>query len=215
MFSRVIITSGPTIEPIDPVRFISNRSSGKTGFFLAEEAKKRAVSEILFITGPSQFIPSGVKLFRVETALEMEKILNREAPQAELIIMAAAISDYRSKKYYPEKIKKGSEEFVLHMVRNPDILAGLGRKKLPGQILVGFALETENIFDNGLKKLREKNLDLLILNELREDNPAFDVDENQIFLLTASDIKKIEKKQKSELAAIIWDEIERIGFKKR
>ncbi len=215
MFSKVIITSGPTIEPIDPVRFISNRSSGKTGFFLAEEAKQRKIPEIIFISGPTHYIPSDVKLFKVETTLEMGKILFQEAQTADLIIMAAAVCDYRSKKYYFDKIKKEKNEFMLKLVKNPDLLAQLGAQKKQGQILVGFALETENIFDNALKKFQQKNLDLLVLNELREDNPAFESDQNQIFLMTANEIKRIEKQQKRELAVIIWNEIEKIKHTKK
>lgn len=206
MFERVLIASGPTIEPIDPVRFISNRSSGKTGFHLAEEAKRRADS-VIFVTGPTAFPPSGVTLISVETAQEMRQEMLRHAATAQVIIMAAAVCDFRSAKYYPDKIKKTHERLHLDLLRNPDILKELGERKPHGQVLVGFAAETENIFENSARKLKTKKLDLLVLNEISDSNPVFGRDDNQVFLIGATGVQRMEKMSKSQLAVRIWDEI--------
>ncbi len=207
MFSRILITSGPTIEPIDPVRFLSNRSSGRSGYHLAMEARARNLGPVTFITGPTVWIPEGVEVVRVETALEMRAAVNEHVRLADVVIMAAAVSDYRSVKYYSEKMKKSGERITLELVKNPDILLEAGRSKRRGQLLVGFAAETEDIFANAQKKLQAKNLDLLVLNEISEDNPAFGCAENQVFLVRPDGVQKLEKTSKALLAARIWDEI--------
>ncbi len=209
MFGRVIITSGPTVEPIDPVRYISNRSSGKTGFQLAEEAKRRGYGEIIFITGPSSFIPVGVTVIAVETALQMQEQLALYAKAAQVIVMAAAVGDYRVQHVYPQKIKKNADRLVLELVKNPDLLQQLGQQKPPGQILVGFAAETDHILENATLKFNKKNLDLLVLNEISTLNPAFDVDENQVYFVTSGGTRKLEKMSKALLSQQIWDEIEK------
>ncbi|MCP5102842.1 MAG: phosphopantothenoylcysteine decarboxylase, partial [bacterium] len=127
-FKRVIITSGPTVEPIDPVRYITNRSSGKTGFHLANEAKKRGIPEIIFITGPTRHIPGGVTVISIETALEMRDRLSKYRQDADVIIMAAAVGDYRVANYSTGKIKKNDDTLVLELVRNPDLLMEAGRE---------------------------------------------------------------------------------------
>jgi phosphopantothenoylcysteine decarboxylase/phosphopantothenate--cysteine ligase len=204
VFNKIIITSGPTLEPIDPVRFISNRSSGKTGYHLALEAKTRGIGPIVFITGPTFFLPSGVDLIQVETAQEMHDAIAEHFSQADVVIMAAAVSDYRSLKYYPDKLKKNSEKIILELVKTPDILLQLGQRKQKNQILVGFAAETEDIFVNAQKKLFSKNLDLLVLNEISQINPAFGSEENQVYLMRPDVIKKIEKMNKAQIAKLIW-----------
>lgn len=204
---RVVITSGPTIEPIDPVRYISNRSSGRSGLHLANEAKKRGVGEIIFITGPTCFIPEDVTVVKIETALEMREALARYGPEADVIIKASAVSDYRVAEYSTQKIKKDRDSLVLKLVRNPDLLYELGQRKPAGQILVGYAAETHDIFENAKKKFQRKNLDLLVLNEVSYDNPAFDVAHNQAWFLTSDGFRKLEKMEKSDLAVHIWDEI--------
>lgn len=216
MFKRVIITSGPTIEPIDPVRFLSNRSSGKSGFQLANEAKKRDIEEIIFITGPTCHKPTGtgVTLIPVETALEIRTQLFQYCNDADVIIMAAAVSDYKVSQYSTEKIKKDRDTLTLQLVKNPDLLFELGQKKRADQIIVGYAAETHDIFENARKKLKKKNLDLLVLNEISSQNPAFSVDDNQVYLVTAEGFRKLEKMEKSTLAIHIWDEIYRLKWKK-
>lgn len=211
MFKCVIIVSGPTIEPIDPVRFISNRSSGKSGLQLAREAIKRGIEEIIFITGPTCCPPGGVTLIPVETALEMQSQLHRYSNKAEVIIMSAAVSDYRVEKYSQRKIKKDNDTLLLQLVKNPDLLFELGQRKRPGQILVGYAAETHNILENAIKKFEKKNLDLLVLNEVSGENPAFGTEENQVYLFTSVGMQKLEKMNKSTLAVHIWDEIYKIA----
>lgn len=210
MFKRVIITSGPTIEPIDPVRYISNRSSGRSGLYLAEEAVKRGIAEIIFITGPTCFSPKGVTIIPVETALEMQSQLQRYGNDADVIIMSAAVSDYRVVKYSFKKIKKDKDTLMLQLVKNPDLLFELGQKKKPHQILVGYAAETHDIFEHAGKKFEKKNLDLLVLNEVSTENPAFESEDNQVYLFTSAGMRKLEKMEKSALAARVWDEVYRI-----
>lgn len=210
-FKKVIITSGPTIEPIDPIRFISNRASGKSGYHLANEAKKRGIPEIIFITGPSSYIPEGVKVQEIETTLQMRTQLRKHADQADVIIMSAAVGDYRVSQYHKEKIKKSEENLTLQLVRNPDLLLELGKKKKDKQILVGYAAETQDIFENAKSKLERKNLDLLILNKVSSDNPAFKVDRNQVYFVTKEIIRGLPKMEKAEIAVHIWDEIYKIA----
>lgn len=124
----------------------------------------------------------------------------------DLVIMAAAVSDYTSAKIYPEKIKKNNDVITLKMIKNPDILSELGDKRIK-QLLVGFAAETENIFENAQKKLMEKNLDLLVLNEVSESNKAFEVDDNQVYFISRKGIKANKRMSKSDIAKILWDEI--------
>jgi phosphopantothenoylcysteine decarboxylase/phosphopantothenate--cysteine ligase len=207
VFKKIIITSGPTLEPIDPVRFISNRSSGRTGYHLAMEARVRNLGPVTFITGPTYYLPSQVEIIQVETAQEMRAAIGEHFRLADVIIMAAAVSDYRSLKYYPEKLKKEGERITLELVKNPDILLELGQRKRKNQILVGFAAETEDIFANAQKKLVNKNLDLLVLNEISESNPAFGCEENQVYLVRADGVRKLEKMKKAHIAALIWDDI--------
>lgn len=213
-FGRVIITSGPTLEPVDPVRFLSNRSSGKSGLRLAEEGLKRDVEEIIFITGPACCVPRHVTVLNVETALEMRNQLHIYSPGADVIIKAAAVSDYRVAEYSPEKIKKDQNSLTLTLVKNPDLLFELGQRKPEGQILVGYAAETHDIFENARKKFQRKNLDLLILNQVSHDNPAFAVEDNQVWFLTVAGFRRLEKMDKKELAVCIWDEITRIKLLK-
>ena len=206
MIESVLITSGPTIEPIDPVRFLSNHSSGKTGYYIAEVAKKRGIQKIIYITGPSNYVPENVDVIKVKTALEMREQVLKYYKGIDLVIMAAAVSDYTSAKIYPEKIKKSKDSLTLNLIKNPDILYELGERKKK-QILVGFAAETENIFENGQNKFKKKNLDLLVLNEISESNRAFDVNENQVYFLNGKGIKANKTMDKSEIAEILWDEI--------
>ncbi len=207
MFKRILIASGPTLESIDPVRFLSNRSSGLTGFHLADQARERGLGPVTFVTGPTSFLPQGVDLVQVESAQEMRAAMNAVAAQADVIVMAAAVSDYRSLKYYPEKLKKSGERIVLELVKNPDILLELGRRKRPGQLLVGFAAETEDIFANAQRKLEAKRLDLLVLNEVSADNPAFGDVQNQVYLVRPDGVRRLERMGKAGVAAAVWDEI--------
>jgi phosphopantothenoylcysteine decarboxylase/phosphopantothenate--cysteine ligase len=207
VFKKIIIASGPTLEPIDPVRFISNRSTGKTGYHLAMDAGRRNLGPVTFITGPTAFLPSQAEIIQVETAQEMRTAMGQHFRSADVIIMAAAVGDYRSLKYYPEKMKKDGERITLELVKNPDILLELGKHKRKNQILVGFAAETEDIFANAQKKLLAKNLDLLVLNEISETNPAFGSDENQVYLVRPDGVRRLDKLSKAHMATLIWDDI--------
>jgi phosphopantothenoylcysteine decarboxylase/phosphopantothenate--cysteine ligase len=207
VFKKILITSGPTLEPIDPVRFISNRSSGKTGYHLAMEARVRSLGHVTFITGPTFYLPTQTEIIQVETAQEMRGAVGEHFRSADVIVMAAAVGDYRSLKYYPEKMKKSGERITLELVKNPDILLELGQRKRKNQILVGFAAETEDIFANAQKKLLAKNLDLLVLNEISEANPAFGSDENQVYLVRPDGVQRLDKSSKAHIATLIWDDI--------
>jgi phosphopantothenoylcysteine decarboxylase/phosphopantothenate--cysteine ligase len=162
---------------------------------------------VVFITGPTAYIPGQAEIVRVESAQEMRAAVNEHRRQADVIIMAAAVSDYRSLKYYPDKMKKNAERLTLELVKNPDILLELGRHKRRGQVLVGFAAETEDIFANAQKKLEAKNLDLLVLNEISAANPAFGCEENQVYLVRPDGVRKLESMSKALVAARIWDSI--------
>lgn len=211
MFKKVLITSGPTIEPIDPIRFISNRSSGKTGYYLAVEAKNRGIPEIVFLTGPSHFIPPQATVIRVETALQMREQLRSHTGTSDVIIMAAAVGDYRPVSFQPEKIKKHADKLLLELVKNPDLLLEIGQNKRPGQILVGYAAETDRIFENAEKKLVAKNLDLLVLNQVSSENPAFAVDDNQVYLISRQGTRSLPTMTKAETAVKIWEAIDEIA----
>lgn len=206
---RVVITSGPTLEPIDPVRYISNRSSGKSGYHLALEASRRDIGEIIFITGPTCYLPQGpnIKIYPVETARQMQEQLARFSRDAAVIIMSAAVCDYRPLDIAVQKIKKNRDSLTLELTKNPDLLYELGQRKPDGQILVGYAAETHDIFTNAGKKFQRKNLDLLVLNEISENNPAFNVDKNQVYLVTVRGHRELAPMEKSALAACIWNEI--------
>jgi len=214
MISNILITSGPTIEPIDPVRYISNYSSGKTGYYIAEEAKKRGIERIIYISGPSNYIPKGIDVVMIGTAMEMQEQVMKYFDEVDVVIMAAAVSDYAIHKIYPDKIKKGEDTLTLKLIKNPDILSGLGTKK-KNQLLVGFAAETENIIANGNRKFKDKNLDLLVLNEISENNPAFNIDDNQVYFISDKGIKTNKKMKKWEIASVLWDEIQNLNLKRK
>lgn len=207
MFRRILITSGPTREPLDPIRFLSNRSSGKTGAALARRAREIGVEEVIFITGPVCGHPSGVRIHEVETAVEMQQAVSRFGPGSEVIIMAAAVSDYRCLDYSPAKIKKKSETLTLTLARNPDILKELGANRGSDQILVGFAAETGRGLKNARNKIREKNLDLLILNEIGPENPVFHSNYNQVTLVWPDRHRNLRRMDKEAVARRIWDAI--------
>src|SRR5690606_19919442 len=166
---RILITAGPTYEPIDPVRFVGNRSTGKMGFDLAREAASRG-AHVTLVTGPThlQLSHSSVDVVRVETAAEMYEVCHAVYASVDVAIAAAAVADYRPSEVASQKIKKTDDELTLRLEKNPDILASLGQMK-SGQFLVGFALETENEIDNACAKIRKKNLDLIVLNSLRDE----------------------------------------------
>lgn len=182
---KVLITAGPTLEPIDPVRFISNHSSGKMGYRLAEEAKRLGAS-VCLISGPSNetLIETGIDLVSVRTSDQMEKEVMSRYQNSDIVIMAAAISDYTPKSYSNKKIKKESDSkvFTIDLKKTNDILYNLGKLK-KNQLLIGFALENNNEIKNAKKKLKEKNLDIIVLNSLNDEGAAFGHDTNKVTII--------------------------------
>ena len=172
-----LITAGPSREPLDPVRYISNRSSGKMGYALARAALRRGAT-VALVSGPTALEPpSGARLIEVNTAAEMREAVLKEYPHSSAVIMAAAVADYHAVAPSGQKIKRGVGDLELRLIPNPDILKELGQNK-DGKWLVGFAAETENLTANAQKKLREKNLDIVIANNVAEEGSGFDGDTN-------------------------------------
>jgi len=199
---KVLVTAGPTREPIDPVRFITNHSSGKMGFALAEAAKLKG-ADVVLISGPNNLNkPQGLKYIEVETVEEMQKAIETDYRDADILLMSAAVSDYQAKKISSEKIKKNSSEFALQLKKSPDILASLGKKK-SNCVHVGFALETEDVIANATKKLNKKNLDLVVLNNPLEPGAAFGGDTNIVSLISKDKVKTLPKLPKTRVAEII------------
>lgn len=205
---KILITAGPTFENIDPVRFIGNYSSGKMGYALAEVCASRG-AEVTLISGPvSLDTPTGVKRINVRSALEMCKAVEEFSDQADIIVFAAAVADYRPEIEVDKKIKReGTEELNLRLVKNPDIAALCGSKKKKGQFLVGFALETDNGVNNARLKLNRKNLDMIVLNSLEDKGAGFGTDTNKIKIITREDVKEFGLKDKKLVACDIIDEI--------
>lgn len=202
----ILVTAGPTREKIDPVRFISNYSTGVFGYEIAKEARRRGV-EVTLVSGPVALKrPRGVKFISVESAVDMMKVLRREIKRADCLIMAAAVSDWRVLKKSGNKIKRGDGAKELKLVENPDILSSLDRGK--NKIFVGFALETENLEKNALKKLKEKRLDIIVANMLGGGKEAFGDNLTNILIIDRfGGIKKASGMTKKGLAKIILDKV--------
>lgn len=210
----VLITAGPTREEIDEVRFISNYSSGKTGYALAMEALRRG-AEVELVSGPTELEPPfGAKTTYVETAAEMREACLAIFPRTDITVMAAAVVDFRPAEVFKGKIKKRSSECLeLKLVENPDILKELSQKKVKKQILVGFAAETENLLEEAKKKLKEKNLDLVVAN-LVGRGKGFSQDLNEVtFVFPDGSFKKLALQSKVAIAEELFDQIEKL-FKK-
>lgn len=211
---HVLITAGPTYERIDPVRFIGNFSTGKMGYALAEEAARRG-ARVTLVSGPVALKTKhpAITVVNVESAREMLKAATDAFADADIAIMAAAVADYRPAETADSKIKREHmAECELALVRNPDIAAALGEAKRPGQILVGFALETDNERDNALGKMTRKHLDMIVLNSLRDPGAGFGTDTNKVSIFTADGREtELPLKGKSEVAADILNAIELCG----
>ena len=208
---KVLITAGPTREAIDPVRFISNYSSGKMGYELARMASYRG-AEVTLISGPSQLEkPIGVNLVNINTAEEMNKEVSNRAKEQDIIIMAAAVSDLKPKSYNENKLKKRKNKIKSIEVESTiDILAELGNKKPEGQILVGFAAESEYLIKNSLKKLKEKNLDMIVANDITKEESGFQSDKNEVEILTQNTQRSLTLMEKIEVADTILDNIKNL-----
>ncbi|MGC5744844.1 bifunctional phosphopantothenoylcysteine decarboxylase/phosphopantothenate--cysteine ligase CoaBC [Chryseobacterium sp. NFX27] len=204
----VLITAGPTYEAIDPVRFIGNHSSGKMGFSLAEEASKRG-AKVILISGPSsqKTDDRNIQLHKVTSAKEMLNKVFEFYDAVDIGIASAAVADYAPKEVAKEKIKKNDDNLTIELVKNPDILKTMGEKKTH-QFLVGFALETQNEEENAKGKLEKKNLDMIVLNSLRDEGAGFKNDTNKIKIFTKTGKKEFDLKSKDEVAADILDFVE-------
>jgi len=208
---HVLISSGPTVEPIDPVRYISNHSSGRMGNALALEAASRG-AYVTFISGPVNEYPEhpNIKVIKVTTAAEMYCKLTECFADADITVMAAAVADYTPLSPENEKIKKGKETFALELTKTKDIISELGKAKKANQLLIGFALETSNGIENATAKLQTKNLDFIVLNSLRDEGAGFGFDTNKISILSKNqNISVFELKSKKEVASDIFDYLQK------
>ena len=206
---KVLVTAAGTLEPIDPVRYIGNRSSGKMGYAIAAEAVRRGASVVL-ISGPSALEPpAGLEKFiPVRTALQMREAVFAEAESCALIIKAAAVADYRVSRIAANKIKKEENELVLRLEKNPDILWELGQRKRPGQVLVGFAAETQNLLEYARAKLEKKNLDFIVANDVSRADAGFNTEMNLVKLLDRSGgVEEFPLMDKHRLAALLLDRV--------
>lgn len=207
----VLITGGPTYEPIDPVRFIGNHSSGKTGVLLADACAARGATVVL-ITGPTnqKVNDKRIQVVSVQTALQMKAAVEAQWSKMDIGIFSAAVADYRPAEPATEKIKKKEDSLTLSLVKNPDILSWAGTQKKWGQYLVGFALETTNELENARAKFERKNLDLLVLNSLKDKGAGFGLDTNKVsFIKHNNKLINFELKGKTTVVEDILNEIER------
>lgn len=204
---RILIAAGPTREKIDPVRFISNYSTGSFGYELAAEALRRG-AKVTLVSGPTHLTPPrGVRLIRIESAIDLRRAVLRELSGAQYVIMSAAVSDWRVKKEASHKIKRSTGRLALELVENPDILKEVGSVK-DGRVVVGFALETEDLEKNALKKLFDKNADIIVANALKKSSSVFGDNCIDIIIIDKYGNKvRAGRKSKKELSKIILDKV--------
>ena len=209
----VLVTAGPTVERIDPVRYITNRSTGKMGYALAEAARDRGAN-VTLISGPTQLTaPQGVELVRIESSAQLCAAVLERGAMADVVVQAAAPADFRPKSAADRKIKKTGENMTLELEATTDIAAELGRRKQPGQILVAFAAETNDVMDNARGKLIRKNADLIVANDVSRSDAGFGVDTNVITLITAEDVRALEKMSKRAAADAILSRVRELRDK--
>ena len=205
---KVLVTAGATRERIDPVRFISNDSSGKMGFALAEAARDRGADVTAVYGSVSATVPEGIRTIRIESALEMYDVMMRECPGQDIVIQAAAVCDYRVEAKQDTKIKKAAgQPLVLTMTENPDIAKAVGEQKKKGQTLVGFAAETDHVQKNAALKLKSKKLDMIVANDVTKPGAGFNTDTNIAALITKVGTEELPLMSKRELAEVILDRI--------
>jgi len=211
---RIMVTAGPTEEPLDPVRFITNLSSGKMGYALARVARRRG-AQVTLVTGPTNLpLPQVNKIVQIRTAQEMYKAVLDNFEEATIVIKAAAVADYRPAVKAQEKIKKNRQPLALNLERNPDIIFELGKIK-GSRILVGFAMETQNLLDNAREKLKKKNLDFIVANSLRQEGAGFQTDTNVITIIDKTGkAEAFSKMTKIDAALKILDRIRDVIKKK-
>ena len=206
---RVMVTAGPTREPIDPVRYLSNRSSGKMGYAIAQAAAQRG-AQVTLLTGPVNIAPpAGVQVHAFQTTMDLLELAQKHASEQDVLIQAAAPGDYRAEIIADQKIKKhdGDNGLTIHFVENPDVAATLGRQKKPDQIFVGFAAETQNVTEHAKEKLRKKNLDMIVANDVTKPGAGFDVDTNIITIITQEALVTHPLMSKREAADAILDAV--------
>ena len=203
----MLVTAGPTRESIDPVRFITNHSTGKMGYAVARAAARRG-AEVTLVSGPVE-LPGlrFVNTISVNTAREMFEVVSLYAGNQDAVIKAAAVADYRPAMTAAEKVKKSGEELTLALEKTDDILSWLGEHRWGGQILCGFSMETENLLENSRKKLEKKNIDMIVANNLKVSGAGFGTDTNVVTLITKDGEEELEKMSKDEVAHRILDKI--------
>ena len=200
---KVLLTAGPTHEPIDPVRFIGNHSSGKMGYSIASELQKQG-ADVTLISGPTnQIAPKGIQLIKVKTAQEMFEASMKAFPKSQVAILSAAVADYTPKTVALNKIKKKEGEFRIELIKTKDIARELGLIKKKGQVMVGFALETDHEIENAKGKLKSKNLDFIVLNSMKNKGTCFGSDNNKISIIDHNKITDFELKSKELVATDI------------
>ncbi|MBO1363861.1 bifunctional phosphopantothenoylcysteine decarboxylase/phosphopantothenate--cysteine ligase CoaBC [Prevotella sp. A2931] len=204
---RVLVTAGPTREPIDPVRYITNRSTGKMGFALAKMAKLRG-ADVTLVTGPVGLSPfHGVEMVPVTTAREMFDVMTSRSDDFDVVVMCAAVADYTPQSYMPQKMKKGDGELTVRLKRTRDILEYLGKNKREGQFVVGFSMETENLLDHSREKLIRKRADMICANTVASSVTGFAVDTNQVTLVMEDSTRELPLCSKDETANLILDAV--------
>ena len=203
---KILVTAGPTQESLDPVRYITNHSSGKMGYSIAKVAANRG-ADVILVSGPVNIpVPNHVKIIKVISAKDMFEAVKKEYMNCDIIIKAAAVADYRPKTYSDNKLKKKDDELSIELERTDDILKYLGENK-KGQILVGFSMETDNMIENSKQKLIKKNLDMIVANNLKDKGAGFGTDTNLVTLITKNDVKKLELMSKDKVGDEIFNEI--------
>jgi phosphopantothenoylcysteine decarboxylase / phosphopantothenate---cysteine ligase len=203
----VLISAGPTEEPLDPVRYISNRSTGKMGYALAETCRRRGAAVIL-VSGPTRLpAPAGVTVENVRTAVELSEAMLRSLDRATMVLMAAAVVDFAPAGVETEKIKKRRGGLTLELKLTQDILAEISRRRKAHQLIVGFAAETDHLLENAAAKMREKNLDMIVANDVTQAGAGFESDTNIVTLVFPDgQVKPLEKMSKLDVASAILDE---------
>ena len=203
---RVLVTAGPSREPLDPVRYVSNRSSGRMGYAIARAAQRRG-AQVTLLSGPVALdCPAGVTLVPFLTTRELLEQASALAPRQDIVIQAAAPADYRAREVAAQKIKKqGGEELVIHLVENPDVAAALGKEKRADQVFIGFAAETNDVLEHARTKLARKNLDMIVANDVTQPGAGFDVHTNIVTLITQADTTPLPLLTKDEVADRILD----------
>ena len=204
---RILVTAGPTQESIDPVRFITNHSSGKMGYAIAKMAVLRGAA-VTLVSGPVSISPfAGIEKVGVRSAQDMFEAVTQRSEQSDIIIMCSAVADYRPAHYAEQKVKKHDDELSIQLTRTSDILAYLGEHKRKGQLLVGFSMETENLIENSRAKLMKKNADIICANSIADKKTGFAVDTNQVTLISRQEVRELPLCSKDETADLILSSI--------